>query len=211
MKTGLVLCVAVASAALGAVAAWPLQDAHAKDNKAAAPAASGQPSPADMAKWMATMAPGPQHKMLASMVGHWTTEISYTTVPGAPPTKSTGTDDYSMAMDGRYLMDTHASSGPMGPFKGMGITGYDNVSGMYQSVWCDSMGTAIMFAQGSYDTASSSITYTGEFKDPMSGKQTKYREVMHKVSDSEYSFQMFSKQGDAPEWLSLDIKYTRAK
>ena len=207
MKIGVVMCVALASAALGAVAAWPLQDAKAKDTRGA----PGQPSAAETARMMAAATPGPQHKSLANMVGHWKTDIAYVLAPGAPAMASSGTDDFTMTIDGRYLMDNHSSTGPMGPFKGMGITGYNNVTGTYENVWFDSMGTGILYAKGTMEPGSDTVTYTGEYKDPMTGLMTGYRNIMHKVSADAYTFQMWTKSGDAPEFMALDIKYARQK
>ena len=43
------------------------------------------------------------HKLLASMAGTWTYNVTMWMAPGAPPSKSTGTAVRKAMMDGRYF------------------------------------------------------------------------------------------------------------
>jgi hypothetical protein len=198
--------VAVASAALGALAATPLQDAaHAKSRPAGDQ--PGQPSAAEMEAWMKAATPGEEHKALADMVGRWKSTISCTMKPGEQPVSSTGTDEFRMDMDGRYLVQEHTGEMMGQPFKGHGIYAYNNVTGEYECIWYDNMGTGIMHATGKKDP-SGDLTFAGDFTCPINGP-SKYREVLKKVGDNEYEFTMYTTYPSKPEYKSMDIKYTR--
>ena len=47
--------------------------------------------------------PGEPHKQLASLAGTWTTHTKEWMEPGKPPTESTGTCDFKVLLDGRFV------------------------------------------------------------------------------------------------------------
>jgi len=207
MRIGIVLCVAVTSAALGALAATPWQDAKAKAKAGGEPS---QPSAQEMEAMMKAATPGEEHKALADMVGRWKSKVDIYMKPGEPPMTSTGTDEFKMDMDGRFLVQEHTGDMMGQPFKGHGIYGYDNVSGEYQSIWYDNMGTQIMAAKGAKSASPGDLKLAGKFTCPIHGA-SEFREELKKVSDNEYEFKMYTTYPGEPEYQSLDIKYTRAQ
>ncbi len=58
-----------------------------------------------MAKWQAFATPGAEHERLKSKVGKWNVTNKMWVIPDAPDSESTGTAEYQMIMDGRYLED----------------------------------------------------------------------------------------------------------
>jgi hypothetical protein len=187
------------------VAATPVQDAKAKEDRGAVAM-----DPAAMARMMQAGTPGPEHKELARMVGKWDCDMSYTMDPSAPPMPIKGTSTFTMLMGDRYLQEEHESSGPMGPFKGRGTVGYNNMTKQFEGTWIDSMGTATMFMTGTQD-ASGDVTMKGEYMDPMTNAMTSMRHVMHKVSDDAFEFKMYCSSAGKPEFCAMTSKYTRAK
>ncbi len=47
--------------------------------------------------------PGEQHKQMAKMEGKWDTKTKSWMEPNTPPVETTGSCEYKMLMDGRYL------------------------------------------------------------------------------------------------------------
>src|SRR5437660_1021356 len=101
-----------------------------------------------MDKMLKVATPGPQHAGLTSMAGEWTCTVKYQMGPSQPWQESQSAATITALMDGRYIQEV--DSGQMGgmPFSGMGVYGFDNVSGKYVSTWIDNMGTGIMTSVG---------------------------------------------------------------
>jgi hypothetical protein len=70
------------------------------------------------------------------------------------------------------------------------------------------MGTGIMSMTGTWDAATKSIIYTGSMADPMTGKDTPFREVWRFVDDNHQVMEMYY-SADGKEFKSMEIKYTR--
>ena len=192
--------------------------------KTATAAVGGQPSAADMQKMMQQMMElsktGENHKLLASLDGTWTYDVKMW-MNGDPTTKpetSKGTAVRKSIMDGRYVvmdvtgkMQMPGSDGKMKEvtFKGQGTEGYDNVKKKFIGTWMDNMGTGIMMAEGDYDPATKTFTYTGEIE-AIPGMKQKIREVV-KLSDKDHmNFEWYEDRG-GKEAKTLEINYTRKK
>ena len=163
-----------------------------------------------MEKMMKAATPGPQHAMLAKLAGDWTCSIKYQMDPAQPAQEAQSTSTVTTLMDGRYIQET--SSGQMmgAPFNGMGLYGYDNVSGKFVSSWIDNMGTGIMSAVGNADAAGKVINWTGSMNDPVTGKATKERMVMTLTDDDHHTFEMFAiPPGGKKEMKMMTINYVR--
>ena len=110
------------------------------------------PGPAEMAEMMkkyeASMSPGEHHKKLSPFVGSWNTTMKvFMGGPGGPATESKGSSEVKLVLDGRFAQEEFNGEmtmpGPDGketvmPFKGLGLTGYDNYQNMYVGTWADS-------------------------------------------------------------------------
>lgn len=152
---------------------------------------------------------GPQHKQLATRVGAWDVVTKCTMDPAAPPQESRGVSKVKTVLGNRWIIEEFEGQMPeMGPFSGMGITGYDNVKKKYVNFWLDTMGTGAMISEGTADASGKTITYTGSYDDPIQGKKT-VRSVARFVSESKHTFEMFDTGPDGKEFKNLDIVYTR--
>ena len=163
-----------------------------------------------MDKMMKAATPGPQHAMLAKMAGEWTCTVKFQTDPSQPWQESQSTATISALMDGRYIQEI--SKGQMAgmPFNGMGVYGFDNVSGKYVSTWIDNMGTGIMNSVGTADASGKVITWTGTMNDPATGKPTKERMVTTILSDDHHTMEMFgTPPGAKKEMKTMTIDYVR--
>ena len=194
--------------------------ASAASPATAAPAA-GQPNQAEMMQQMMELSKlNENHKLLAGLDGTWsyTVKMWMNPDPNAKPQESKGTAVRKSMMDGRFfVMDVTGKMDMPGPdgkkkemtFKGMGIEGYDNVKKKFVGTWVDNMGTGIMMSEGTYDPATTTFTYTGEYE-AIPGMKQKIREVM-KIADKDHmSFEWYEDRG-GKEAKTMEISYTRKK
>ena len=160
------------------------------------------------------------HKLLADMAGTWTYNIKMwmNPDPSAKPQESKGTATRKSMMDGRYFVVDVTGKMPMpGPdgklqemtFKGMGIEGYDNVKKKFIGTWVDNMGTGIMLSEGTYDPATKTFTYTGEYEG-IPGMKQKVREVLKIVDKDHQTLEWYEERG-GQEAKTMEISYTRSK
>jgi hypothetical protein len=164
-----------------------------------------------MADKMAKAAtPGPQHAMLAKMAGEWTCTVKYQMDPSQPWQESQSTASITSLMDGRYIQELDSGQMMGAPFTGMGITGFDNVTGKYVSTWIDNMGTGIMTSVGAADANGKVISWNATMSDPMTGKTSKSRMVTTFIDDDHHTFEMFGvPPGGKKEMKMMTIGYVR--
>ena len=158
--------------------------------------------------WMDYMTPGPMHEMMAKTAGDWKTTIKFWMDPAGEPMVTEGTSKAEMILGGRYLKETSNSTVMGMPMEGMSITGYDNFTKEFTSIWIDNMGTGTTVAKGTYDEATKTVTLHGSMVDPMTGKDIKYRQVLNVIDDNHHVFQMYVDH-DGKEVKNMEVEYTR--
>ena len=185
-----------------------------------AAASSGQPNQQEMMKQMMELAKlNENHKLLTDLDGNWTYTIKFwmNPDPNAKPEESKGTAVRKSMMDGRYsTLDVTGKMEMPGPdgkkkemtFKGHGIDGYDNVKKKFVGSWVDNMGTGIMFSEGTYDPATKTFTYTGEFE-AIPGMKQQIREVIKVADNNHHTLEWYENRG-GQEVKTMEINYTRA-
>lgn len=157
-------------------------------------------------RFAAAVNPGAQHEALATLVGTWRFTATMWWEAGAPPTESTGSSRFEMVLGGRYLVEHSEGETMMGPFAGMGILGFDNVTGRFHNAWYDTMNTGVMVARGRGEAAGT-IEWRGTFTDALRGK-LKMRAATTRVSDDELRYELWVGRG-ADEFKMMDIVYER--
>ena|ERR1041385_852892 len=176
-----------------------------------------QPSESDMMAMMMEIAkPGENHKLLQEGVGSWSYAVKWWMSPDAPPSESKGTSVARAVMEGRYIITDHTGKmqmpGPDGKmmdteFKGMAVEGYDNAKKKFVSTWIDNMGTGIMHMEGTYDPATKTLTYTGEYE-MMPGTKTKVRQTI-KLTDKNHRLYEFYEDRGGKEVKTMELTYDR--
>jgi hypothetical protein len=184
--------------------------AFADSKKPAAAADKKAPSKEEIAKMMAEMekagAPGPEHKWLAESAGTWTAATKMWMDPTKPPMESVGSEEAKVVMGGRFV-EMHYSGQMMGkPFEGMGIAGYDNTKKKFVMTWMDSMGTMILYVEGTGDQKQR--VFTGEETMP-NGMKRPFRWVMTYESPTKHKMEMFAPGMDGKEMKEMEIVYTK--
>ena len=163
-----------------------------------------------MDKMMKAGTPGAQHAMLTKMAGTWACTVKYQMDPSQPWQESQSTATITALMDGRYIQEVDAGQMNGMPFSGMGLSGFDNVSGKYVSTWIDNFGTGIMTSVGSADASGKVINWVGTMNDPVTGKPAKERMVTTVIDDNHHTFEMFGvPPGGKKEMKMMTIDYVR--
>ena len=184
----------VSTAALGADASPPMSPAQQ----------------AMMDKMMKAATPGAPHSMLVKMAGEWACTVKYQMDPSQPWQESQSAATITGLMDGRYIQEVDSGQMNGMPFNGMGLYGYDNVSGKYVSSWIDNMGTGIMTSVGTADASGKVINWIGTMNDPVTGKPAKARMVTTVTDDDHHTFEMFGvPPGGKKEMKMMTIDYAR--
>lgn len=159
----------------------------------ATPFSHAEGDPAEiMKKWMQYATPGEQHQILKNMAGRWKYTSTWWESADAKPQTSSGTSKMKMILGGRFLL--HETKGKMmgQPFEGLGITGYDNLKGKFDTLWLDSMGTGIMHGTGSFDAKSQTLKDEGEFSCPLSeDKKREYRGEWKIIDKNNMTYTMY--------------------
>ena len=152
--------------------------------------------------------PGEPHKQFESLAGSWTTQTKEWMEPGKTPTEASGSADMKMVLGGRYLQQDFTGEMMGQPYTGMGITGYDNMSKKYVSIWLDTMGTGPFMMEGTGSADGKTITLKGSHSEPGGGKMT-HRAVWKIVDSNTQTFDMWGNHGGGKEMKVMEIVYTR--
>lgn len=157
--------------------------------------------------------PGPQHAELMLQVGTWTGTNTMWMFPGAPAMTSPVTQVMTSAFDGRYIKCEVTGEIPgMGAFVGMGMTGYDNVSGKYVGMWVDNHSTTIMHGTGERSADGKVYTLNYNFHCPITKKPAVMREVQTFASPSSMTVEFFGTDPKSgKEFKCMEMVLTKAK
>ncbi|HZN33846.1 MAG TPA: DUF1579 domain-containing protein [Pirellulaceae bacterium] len=153
-----------------------------------------------------TPKPGPEHALLKKLEGTWDAVMKMAEVPA--PMKGVAT--YKMELDGMWLTSEFKMDDPAMKFTGRGLDGFDQNKKKYVGIWVDSMSSAPMVMEGTFDERTKTSTMLGEGPGP-DGKPQKYKIVTKHVDDDHQNFEMFMVGADGKESSAFTIAYTRKK
>jgi hypothetical protein len=197
---------------LVAVLFLTLASAAFAQDKPAAGAGAGKPSPEQMmAEMMKLATPGPEHERLKAMEGTFNADVTMQMAPDAPPINSKGTMINKMILGGRYLQGDYKGEFMGQPFTGISMTGYDNATKKYVATWMDSMSTTVMMATGTADSTGKTITTTATVECPMDqGGPKTMKQVTTIIDKDHHTYECYEVAKDGKETKMMTIKYTRA-
>jgi len=171
----------VAASGLIAIAGAIVAAELPKDSKnSAAPEFKLPPgwTEADMQLCMAASTPGKLHQYLADGAGVWQGKNTMWMMPGGDPVKGDSTTTITPLMDGRFMKVDLAGDMPgMGPYKRVGIVGYDNVAKQFVSNWIDNFGTGMMNGVGKLSPDGKTLTWSLTFNCPLTQKPAVMRQI----------------------------------
>jgi hypothetical protein len=162
----------------------------------------------DMQACILAGTPGKMHEHLRKDVGAWEGK-STTQMPGAEPQTSDCTMIVKPLMDGRYTQVEMKGDMPgMGPYEGIGIYGYDNVSKKFVSSWIDNHGTGVMQCTGELSADGKVMTWSCAFNCPITKKEQVMREVETVTGPNTKRFEMFGpdpKTGKEQKMMTIEL------
>jgi len=161
-----------------------------------------------MKKAEAAGKPGPGHQALNHYVGDWNAEVKCWMEPGNPPNVSQGTAKVSWVMNGRFLEEDFRGDMMGKPFRGRTVTGYDNVTQMYRSVWISDMQTSMFVSEGKGENGNKILTLKGTTSCPMRGADIPMKLVLRVLGPDKHLFEMFD-ESQGPNAKTMEITYTR--
>jgi len=170
----------------------------------------GQMSPERMMEqWAKAGAPGEAHQALEPFVGEWVGRG--TMYMGPEPTEWVGEKKAEWILGGRFIRSESRAPEMMGmaDVRGLDFMGYDNITGVYQKAWMDSMSTTIMHETGEYDARTKAFTMRGSQIDPATGDEIPSRSVITITGPDEHTLEMYSHAPNGEEVLFVRIDYTR--
>ena len=148
--------------------------------------------------------PSAEHELLHKSIGTWDASIE---MMGA-------TSKGAMVVErgpGGFSVLTHFTGDFGGmPFEGRGIDAYDVHKKQYVSMWVDLWSASPMVSQGTWDSATKTMTMRADGVD-MNGAPQKQKLVTTWKSDDEMDFVMWVPGADGKESVAMTIRYQRRK
>jgi hypothetical protein len=163
----------------------------------------------DMQACMAAGTPGEMHKKLAADVGEWHGKTTMWMAPGAEPMHSECVSKVVSIMDGRYTKCEMEGEMPgMGPYKGMGLYGYDNVSQEFVSTWIDNHSTGLMTGTGQLSEDGKVLQWKYTANCPITKKPAVVRQIETITGPNTKTLEMYGaepKSGKEFKMMSIEL------
>jgi hypothetical protein len=154
---------------------------------------------------------GDEHKWLAGLQGKWKTLTTQRITPTATAMESTGTSEFQVFMDGRFLLENNKSGGGAGVSQGMGIIGFNNLTRKFERVWFDTHSTAMVKSEGDYDKDHDEIRWTDQWCDPGTGQVVTTQSTLRRTSDKELLFTQIETLPNKSAFTMLRVQYKKAE
>ena len=135
------------------------------------------------------------------MEGTWDTTMKFAGM------ESKGSAVYKVELGGLWLSSTFKGDIGGMAFEGKGYDTYDAGKKKYIGIWMDSMSTAPMHLEGTYDKDKKTLTMSGDAAGP-DGKPAKHTTVTEYKDEDTVLFSMFMGDGKEPMFT---ITYKRKK
>jgi hypothetical protein len=146
----------------------------------------------DMQACIVAGTPGDEHKHLAKSAGKWQGKNTMWMGPDAEPMASECTATVTPIMEGRFVKTEWSGDSGMGPYTGFGITGFDNVSQKYVSIWIDNHGTGIMQGEGERAADGKKMTLEYTHSCPITKKPAVMRSIETITGPNTKTLEMFA-------------------
>lgn len=150
--------------------------------------------------------PGPESEILKNQEGTWDATMKM----AGSDQESKGTMTCKLECAGLWLTSSFEGNFGGFPFQGRGLDSYDQNKKKYVGVWVDSMITAPMVMEGTYDKDKKQLTMTGASVDT-EGMTHKHKMVSTFVDKDNYDWAMYVIDKEGKEKLMMTAKYKRKK
>ncbi len=160
-----------------------------------------------MRKYEEAARPGEFHEKLKSLAGQWQVTAEFAGPDGTMTSRGQATNE--MVLGDRFLKQEFNGEMMGRQFEGIGYTGYDNTGRQYQSVWLDSMSSAMFMTEGEVDEGGNVISFTGESMCPLTNQMKRFRHVLRIEGDDHYLFEMYEPGENGEMTKTTTMTYTR--
>jgi hypothetical protein len=208
----------LAIALLGLLSTLAVQKLAAADKPTAVDPSSGPQiklppgwTEADLQACMLAGTPGKMHDVMAKDLGVWKGKNTMWMAPGADPMSTDCTLTITPLFDGRYTKSEMTGEMPgMGPFTGLGINGFDNVSQQFVSTWIDNHSTGIMTGTGELSKDGKTMTWNYTMNCPITKQPATIRQVETSTGQNSKKIEMFTTDPkSSKEYKMMSIELTR--
>jgi hypothetical protein len=168
----------------------------------------------DMKAAMLAGTPGKMQALLTSEAGAWQGKQTMWMSPDAPPMTNEVTSTVTPIMDGRYTrVEVKGDMPGMGPYHGLGIYGFDNVSQKFACTWLDNHSTGMMNGTGELSSDGKQVNWTFTYNCPIAKKPVMMRQTETVGGGSTKTLEMFGVDpkgaGGGKEFKMMRIEMTK--
>ena len=168
---------------------------------------------ADMKAFLAAATPGEMHKRLVADAGTWQGKNTMWMGPGAAAVEAEGTNTITPLLDGRFVRVEMKGDMPgMGPYHGLAVYGYDNITKKFIATWIDNMSTSMAHGEGELSKDGKTLTWTFTCNCPLREKPMTMRQTETVTGPGKKVIEMFgSEPKTGEEYKMMRIELTKAK
>jgi hypothetical protein len=165
-----------------------------------------------MARWMASMKPGPAHERLKELLGSYDLTMRMWMDPGQPPMESKGTADITWFAEGKWLQEIRSMPIMGQPSKSLMILGYDNFKERYVCTKVDTMQTCIFNAFGHFDQSGDDLILWGTIDEAMTPEQDKQVKCVYRgFGKDKFVFEVHDMMIGETNTKVFEVEYVRRK
>lgn len=141
--------------------------------------------------------PADQHKLLDAFVGSHTMKIEMPMGPGAPSVSADAVSEGKWVLGNRFIQ-IHTTPAESEELKIESITylGFDKRTEKYFWIGLDSTDTYSVFAEGTYDDKTKTLTLFGENFEPERGGKVKFKTIFTLANPDAHSMQILFQADD---------------
>lgn len=154
-----------------------------------------------------------KNRVLAQLIGDWHSKEAFWAVPGVEPKWTAGVIRNQMTLDDRFLSSAFVGEldvgGNAAMINGQGLIGYDNAKKSFTSVWVDTLTTSLMTGAGRYDPKTKAIVETGQFTNPLTGKEARFRSELKFTGDDDYKRTIFAVDKSGTETKLMEFDFSK--
>lgn len=155
--------------------------------------------------------PAKEHSLLKETVGKWKVAYKMWLDPSKPPLEGKSRSTIKMILGGLFAEEHNVGTMMGQRFEGQGLFGFDKMKGKFVSMWSENMSTSIMMMEGTYDEATKTLSFSGDYIDPMD-KKSKTMKMTIKMEGRDKSTHEFWNPGpDGKPYKAMEFVYTRMK
>src|SRR5262249_25689172 len=149
------------------------------------------------------------HGKLAALAGEWKVVTQTKLSSTMDAVGSYGAAKNTLILDGHYLQSEVTGEGQGRKSAGRPTVADNPAQKKYEWTWIDSKSSAITMGTGALDTPTDSVTFTGAFDDPATGKKTKGSAVLTFKDENKYMIEVHDTGSDGTDFVRVSHTFTR--